>query len=407
MSREDASPPPGARSLGSSFRIGVDLLVVFSVLALAPPPGAEAQEWTLERELTIGEALGAESALTPVAGVALDGRDRVYVGQPMDRLIRVFSSDGRFLREIGARGRGPGEVQSLSSFDLLGDSLWISDLGQDRISWFSLGGELLDTRPWRLRLGNGATRRGVPEQILRDGYAVAAPTLTFGRTRTPEELSALPVYLVAPDRTVIRKLSSLPAEKWVLLLTFEGGRVVSSFQPLRDTPIIESLPDGAGFVEVHRPAPDARERGRFRVVIRSPRGDSTAGWEIAYRPVPVSEELRERYVARAARKITRFPSGPAEGKAREIAERALFLPDFHPPVSELVVGRDGRLWLRRERTAGHRDRWEAYTRAGRRLGAVTVQRDLRVLAANRDTLWAARTTEAGVPRVLKLSVVRE
>lgn len=397
---------PGKRSLGSSpLRAVTPVFLLLVTLTAVTPRVSAAQSWSPEPVLEIGDALDPDYSLTAVRGMLVDEEGRVYLGQPEDGVIRVYSSDGRFLRAIGSRGRGPGEIQSLSAFGLLGDSLWISDLSQDRVTWFSLSGGLLRARSWNLKLGEGDTRRAVPQEILREGHAVAAPTLTFGRRRIPEEYAALPVYLVTPDGTVDRELFSVAARKRALLMAFDRGRVVSSFQPLRDTPMVESLPGGRGLVEVHRPAAGSGDTARFRVVIRGVRGDSTGGWFVDYRPVPVSEELRDRYVARAAEKATRIPNGPPEGRAREVAREALYLPKFHPPVSELVVGRAGRLWLQREMT-GRKKRWEAYSRSGRLLGEARLDEELRLLAGIGDTLWAARRSEVGVPKVVKLVIER-
>lgn len=385
------------------------LLAMVLVLVLSAPAALRGagQEWTLERDLEIGEAQKANYALSPVRGLAVDHHGRIFVGQPMDGMVRVYSSDGHFLREIGSRGEGPGEFQSISSFGILGDSLWISDLSQDRVTWFSLDGELLYTRTWKLKLGNGESQRAVPEEFLRGGYAVASPTLTFGRAETPEQFSDSPVYLVSSEMKVLRELFSVSTHKLQLLMAFDRGRVVSSYQPLRDTPMVESLPDGAGLVEVRRPAAEEGDSARFRIVIRSPEGNPIDDWRVSYRPVPVSEERQKEYIANAARRLTRSPSGgPPEERAREIAEEALYLPEYYPPVSKLVVGRDGALWLRRERTEEY-DRWEAYDQDGELFGTVRSDSGMRVLAAEEGALWAAQRTRAGIPRVVRLAIRRE
>lgn len=391
------------------FFVSRRLITSFGFLTLlvghGVPASAQVPTWRLEPSLQIGEAFEEDYALSPVGGLAVDREGRVYVGQPMDRLLRVYSDDGAHLRNIGRRGEGPGEIRNLSTFAIVEDSLWVADLAQDRVTWFSLEGEVLGTRRWFIRLEEGQTRPGVPEAMLASGHAVASPKVQFSGASEADP-GGLPVYLVDPDLQVRKKLFTVDSEKRFLLMTYEGGRMVSSYQPLSDTPLSAPLPDGSGLVVLQRPAPGDGTRHSFRATIFDVRGDSVAGWSVSFSPRPVTDDQRSNYIQNAARRIGRHPGGgPAPAPARDLAEEALYLPAYHPPVSKMFVGTDGTIWLRRERKgAGSRHRWEAYTTDGRRVGRVSVSDDLRVEAATREALWAVRRTAAGVPTVVRLEI---
>lgn len=62
---------------------------------------------------------------------------KVYVGDDASGTIRLFDADGQFVREAGARGRAPGEFDSITSMVLSGDSLYVLDASQRRISVFT------------------------------------------------------------------------------------------------------------------------------------------------------------------------------------------------------------------------------------------------------------------------------
>ena len=65
-----------------------------------------------------------------------------YVVDAVENCIKVFSADGRFLRKIGTRGQGPGEL--LDPFYLAISpekrTIYVSDGGNRRISYFDLTG---------------------------------------------------------------------------------------------------------------------------------------------------------------------------------------------------------------------------------------------------------------------------
>lgn len=87
----------------------------------------------LSEELSIGrEDAGDAYLFSDISGLDVDERGRIYVLSRPDAHVRVFDGSGRFLRTIGRKGQGPGEMEmpvfvqaapdgSLFVFDYLGN----------------------------------------------------------------------------------------------------------------------------------------------------------------------------------------------------------------------------------------------------------------------------------------------
>ena len=103
----------------------------------------ELPEWTLERELTIGSVDDSEQALTVVGAVTVDGDGNMYVSQPNDHWVRVFSPDGAFLFDIGRGGQGPGEFQRMWRIGWLGDTLWVAEGRAPKVNFYEKDGTFL------------------------------------------------------------------------------------------------------------------------------------------------------------------------------------------------------------------------------------------------------------------------
>ena len=58
------------------------------------------------------------------------------------RAVRMYSSDGRFLRPLGGSGSGPGEFEAPGQLWMGGDSVAVWDQRLFRITWFDSEGEL-------------------------------------------------------------------------------------------------------------------------------------------------------------------------------------------------------------------------------------------------------------------------
>ena len=78
----------------------------------------------LTEELWIGRAFGDSPDAPDLFGqpiaVATDDVDNIYVADHQSSDIRVFDSAGNFVRRIGRRGRGPGELQFITGVYYLG-----------------------------------------------------------------------------------------------------------------------------------------------------------------------------------------------------------------------------------------------------------------------------------------------
>jgi hypothetical protein len=80
--------------------------------------------------------------------VSRDSRGNVYLGWSGSTGVPVFDSAGKFVRTIGSKGSGPGELLSAANVVAgRGDTIWITDRQNARISAFSADGRFLTARP--------------------------------------------------------------------------------------------------------------------------------------------------------------------------------------------------------------------------------------------------------------------
>ena len=90
----------------------------------------------LTAEMSCGEEAKPEMAmLNKPLDLRVDDQGRVYVMDWGDVHIKVYDSQGRFLRTIGRKGQGPGEFDMPAFFDLMtGGKVCILDGRQRRIT---------------------------------------------------------------------------------------------------------------------------------------------------------------------------------------------------------------------------------------------------------------------------------
>jgi len=87
--------------------------------------------------------------------IALDQEGRIYVLDARDCNIKIFKSNGNFIRTIAQGGSGPGELNRPWIMRLIKDKIYIADTGNRRIQVLDLDGKYLKSYRLPLEFGFG------------------------------------------------------------------------------------------------------------------------------------------------------------------------------------------------------------------------------------------------------------
>lgn len=75
--------------------------------------------------------------------IAIDESGNIYVLDSRLSSIKKFDSDSKFVKSIGRKGTGPGEMQTSWQLMLFNDSLYVVDVTDSRFSIFNSSGEFI------------------------------------------------------------------------------------------------------------------------------------------------------------------------------------------------------------------------------------------------------------------------
>jgi hypothetical protein len=92
------------------------------------------------------DEVGDENYFKAPEDIAVDKNNNVYIVDSFLHCVKVFSGSGQFIRKIGQKGQGPGDL--LSPISIAVDEtnrIWINDFGNRRIQCFSSTGSSIAT----------------------------------------------------------------------------------------------------------------------------------------------------------------------------------------------------------------------------------------------------------------------
>lgn len=388
------------------------LLPTLSILCSSCSSGGSSESgeaipmFNAQLDLRIGSVEDEEYALTWFRGVLVADDGRMYTLHPMEDAIRVHDRSGTHVTTIGGHGEGPGEFDNPGPMGFMGDTLWVMDYGTYRLSYFTLGGEFLRSENFTIDLsGPMEASPPRPEGLLADG-TVRGRSPSWAHLVADGTITESAVLRLSTAGEVLDTIVAYPLANTVLEITNpDNERGVRSYrtQPFTDAVIAAVSPHEPAVVWIDRVAATDPAPATFRVTKRDFDGDTIFSRKFPYTPVPLEAALVDSLVEEYAAQFTsgRMPVAASATEAQGWVRDALYIPPFHPPVSTVVIGMDGSLWLRREDVGGDTIPWLMLDSEGRATGLVELDRGLTVMTATRDRIWGSIQDDMDVPYIVR------
>lgn len=332
------------------------LVAVFGCGADSPPGSPDAADtWTTVPKYEIGSLHAADAAFTRVSDVSLgDDGTRIYVVDPSDFRVTVWTPDGSPLYSVGGEGQGPGEFRGPDEVQVTPEGFRVRD--RDRFVVFSRDGLHVRTVSVPLSVSHRGFRFR-PASLLDDGSFLAYPRVSPDYQSGwwgDDPVVELPVVRLRErdgDWTV-DTLTVLDTRNEILATgkdEEDPGLTSFSLQPYRDTDVASYSPWSKTVIVTRR-----RGLGPGVVDLTELSADGDTVWSRSLRFPPIALPARqvEEIVENTATTIANRRSNLLLADARSAVREALYVPEHYPPVQDPAVLSNGEIWMRTYEDAG-------------------------------------------------------
>jgi hypothetical protein len=104
--------------------------------------------------------------------IAVNSKNQTYIVDSALNCVRIFDSNGRFIRQIGRRGQGPGHMLTPMRIGIdANDTIWIFEFGNMRIQTFSETGTSISIFKTPMRLTSNLVFPSINQIALYDYYS--------------------------------------------------------------------------------------------------------------------------------------------------------------------------------------------------------------------------------------------
>jgi hypothetical protein len=362
----------------------------------------------LERRGSLVEELridGHQADLVPfnvsssgAVAVAADGS--VAVAQMQDHVVRYFGPGGEPLGEFGGEGRGPGEFMRNVRIGWLADTLWIHDAELERITLVTPERTLSRTIPIPPEAhpapGDAGRVPGSPFMYpfgLKPGGLLMALVVPRADQPLPAPFREHIFFAdVASDGIIAQVVAVMPTGETQV----RDGRGSTATLPFANRTVYDVSRDGrlAAFA---RATVDPKSPV-VSVSVFDRAADTIFTRQYPLELVPLPEAVRDSVFDRVIAMVeARIPS-----LVDELRDRA-GSASIYPPLQDLIVGRDGTIWVALADRDGERP-YLALDPDGDPLGRVHLRARSRIAEAERDRIWVIEPDALDVESLVRYRV---
>ena len=358
-------------------------------------------------ELRVGSPNDPEAAFTWFRELEVGPDGTIFTGHSQEHQIRMHDASGTFLRSIGREGEGPGEFSRLGVMAITGDTLWVMDRGLYRFSFFDLQGNFLGSRRVPVDLGRSqADLPPRPRGLLRDGSVVGSPPAFSSDELTENIIVRMDTAGNVGDTIAHYSLANM---SWEITNNEQGpaGFMSSRIQPFSDTEIVKVSDYDMVAVRVMRGTPEGDGPATFTVTAWRIGADTIFSRGFPYDPIPLRTTIVDSIIDGFAESVanSEFLARRATfDEAARWARSSLYLPAYHPPVSAIVIGTDGQLWLRGEELGEPMVEWRVVSGTGDAIGVVELPSGFTMMFARGMQVWGIEYDELDVPYIVRYGI---
>jgi hypothetical protein len=267
-------------------------------------------------------------------GLAVDANGNVYVADAGADHIKVFGPDGKFLRMLGRRGEGPGELSGAGQIEIAGGHIIVFESMNLRISVLNLDGTFVRSGP----LFPGAYGNIWKVMALPDGR----PVVYVERGLPDDFRGQLPDYQILAVDVISEdlKITQTIYEKQLRSFRWARNPQENFFQRVRFPyhPTISVDVSAMGVIAVGL-------NEKYEIKLFRPDLQPFMVLSRAFTPVKCSEEDKKAFFERFRMAVFKDNKKTIVPNVPDFILKNTEFPEFLPPYRGLIFDSEGNLWV--------------------------------------------------------------
>ncbi len=276
-------------------------------------------ELHLEEQLRIGiDSVPEDVAFKGIGDFVILKNGNLFISDIRTHSLKMFDSQGRFIKVVGQQGAGPGDLAYPSTTGYNGGNIFVWEIGNQRFSFFSEKGEYIKSVKPKKRLMVKKIR-----PLNNGDFIIETEKFNFGENSGQECV----LSLYSKDLEFKKDIYRHPVLTNKFITRPMRTNIPQPFQPLVSWDIAKNGNIIIGFQE------------KYEIGIYDIEGKKTASFTHEYQPVKITEKDKKKFfdgiTFTNGSKITR-------GAPVYVRDNTTF-PGYKPAFVQIVVDHEGNI----------------------------------------------------------------
>jgi hypothetical protein len=344
----------GCKKNESIWRGTIEVKNGITIVSNPKEPMFSEEIMNLEEDLSIGVKEGLkEYMFSQIRDIDVDEDGNIYAVDQKEAQIKVFDGDGEYLRTIGRRGQGPGELAAPYFLSITAQKhLVVEDVANRRMAFFTLKGEFIKD------VSTAAN--------FFFGSIIDSTESYYGILSAQDDDPHYELRKFSPELEYLHTLASSPS-----VLTSQ--KIYKAYSPMITYDLTKYDQVVFGF-------PD-----RYEISICDPKGVLVRKITRVYDPVEISAEERAEYEKRQA------PPG-----------YTFEIPKFHSAYNWIFVDDQGRIFIATWEKSENMHSYDIFTAEGKYLAKVLL--GITPMVMKKNKIYTIEADEEGYQKIKRYQI---
>ncbi len=323
-------------------------------------------------------------------GIAQHSNGNIFICDSDAHNIKIISPMGKLIKLVGQQGQGPGDFNSPTFIDIVGDRLIVYEFMNRRFSILDENGRFIKSVLHSLELGRPEGMKALP-----DGRVILMTEVQVENKNVLQQWYRL--LLLSSDLEILKTIYSVKLEMRKLITEPIRMYVPQPFRPFIYWDVLVDGRIAIGFSD------------KYEIEIHDPDKGKLYTFSYDYQPIEVNDEDKKRHFSIFTMAVWKGNTKEIKKGAPDYVKNNTSFPKYKPAFKNIISDDEGNIWVQsyNENRNKEEQLFNVFDEKGKFIQSVEIFGDssfpapsFKVTRIENNAFWKIETSDEGFYRIV-------
>ena len=327
-------------------------------------------------------------------GIAMHSTGNIFVSDIDAHNIKIFNPAGKLIKVVGRQGQGPGDFNSPSFIDIVGDRLIVWEVINRRFSILDENGRFIKSIPNSPEIGRPEGMKALP-----DGRVILMTEMQVEINKVLQQWYRL--FLLSSDLEILKTIYSVKLE-----IRKRITEPIRMYVPQPYTPCVywDTTQDGLIILGCS---------DKYEIEVHDPDKGKLYSFSHDYQPIEVNDEDKKLHFSTFTIIFWKGNTKETKKGAPDYVKNNTSFPKYKPAFENIISDYEGNIWVRpyNKNREVEEQFFDVFDKKGKFIQSVEIFGDssfpspsFKVTRIKNKTFWKIETGDDGFYKIVRYKI---